>query len=253
MSERVRMFGIELDRLTMNQAVAQLLDWVGESEYPSRYVVTPNVDHVVMLQNNAALGAAYEDAAMVVVDGKPVLLASRLLGRPLPETVPGSDLCPALFDAAKYRGGVLRVFLMGAAEGVADRAAEEIRARWPWVEVCGVYSPPMGFCVSTPANSVAQEKINAAKPDILMVGLGAPKQEIWVHAMRDRLQVKVILCIGATIDFLAGEKARAPVWMRKAGLEWLHRAISEPRRLLGRYLHDAWVFPRLVVKEWFHK
>ena len=253
MLERVRLFGIELDRLTMDQAVIQLLDWIGEPEYHSRYVVTPNVDHVVKLQKNAELSAAYADADMVVVDGKPVLLASRLLGKSLPETVPGSDLSPALFEAAKYRKERVRVFLMGAAEGVAGRAAEQIGVRWPWVEVCGVYCPPMDFGVNSPANALVVEKINTVKPDILMVGLGAPKQEIWVHTMRGRLHVKVILCIGATIDFIAGEKARAPVWMRKVGLEWLHRVISEPRRLFGRYLHDAWVFPRLVIKEWFHK
>lgn len=252
MLDRVKMFGIEIDRLTMEQAVTQLLDWTGEPEYRCCYVVTPNVNHVVELQNNAAFRAAYRHAEMVVVDGKPVLLASRLLGKSLPETVPGSDLCPALFEAARARGW-LRVFLLGAADGVAGRAASAIQARWPWVEICGVYSPPMGFSASSPANAVALEKVNAARPDVLVIGLGAPKQEIWVHAMRTQLNVKVALCVGATIDFLAGEKSRAPLWMRKIGLEWLHRVLSEPRRLLPRYLRDAWVFPGLAIKEWLRK
>jgi len=252
MTERIRMFGVDLDPLSMDQAVAQLLEWVAEPDYNCRNVVTPNVDHVVKLQKNAAFRAAYADASMVVVDGKPVLLASHLLGTPLPETVPGSDLGPALFTAANARNGI-RVFLFGAAEGVAERAAANIQSRWPRVEVCGVYSPPMGFSAEAPANAIALAMINAAKPDVLIVGLGAPKQELWVHAMRNQLQVKVSLCIGATIDFLAGEKARAPVWVRKLGLEWLHRIVSEPRRLLGRYAHDAWVFPRLLIKEWLQK
>lgn len=252
MFDRVKMFGIEIDRLTMDQAVVQLLDWIGEQEYHCRYVVTPNVDHIVKLQNNEAFRIVYKDAEMVVVDGKPVLLASRLLNKLLPETVPGSDLCPALFEAARARGK-LRVFLLGAADGVADRAATAIQERWPWVEICGTYSPPMGFSASSPANEVALEKINAASPDVLVIGLGAPKQEIWVHAVRDQLNVKVALCVGATIDFLAGEKTRAPHWIRKIGLEWLHRAMSEPRRLLLRYMHDAWVFPWLVIREWLSK
>jgi N-acetylglucosaminyldiphosphoundecaprenol N-acetyl-beta-D-mannosaminyltransferase len=111
----------------------------------------------------------------------------------------------------------------------------------------------MGFSVNTSSSNIALEKINAAKPDVLVVGLGAPKQEIWVHAMRSVLQVKVALCTGATIDFLAGEKKRAPVWIRRIKMEWLHRALSEPRRLLGRYLYDAWVFPRLLIKEWIRR
>lgn len=249
MPDRIRMFNIEIDRLTMGQAVEQLLLWVEKSEFSCRYVVTPNVDHVVKLQKNDTFRAAYDAADMVVVDGKPVLLASRLLGKSLPETVPGSDLCPALFELANQGTG-LRVFLFGAADGVAERAAEAIQSRWPNIDVCGVYSPPMGFHADAPSNAVALEKINAAKPDVLLVGLGAPKQEIWTHAMRDRLQVKVALCVGATIDFLAGEKARAPIWVRRIGMEWLHRALSEPRRLLGRYVYDAWVFPRLFIREW---
>ena len=92
--------------------------------------------------------------------------------------------------------------------------------------------------------------IEQAEPDLLVVGLGAPKQELWVHAHRDRLHAKVALCVGATIDFLAGEKARAPRWMRRMRLEWLHRLLSEPRRLAKRYARDAWVFPQLVWGEW---
>jgi N-acetylglucosaminyldiphosphoundecaprenol N-acetyl-beta-D-mannosaminyltransferase len=252
MNERVMMFGIGIDKLTMQQATARLLDWAARDEYACRYVVTPNVDHVVKLQTDAALRAAYASAAMVVVDGKPVLLASRLLGTPLPETVPGSDLCPALFEASRHRAPIT-VFLLGAADGVADRAGQAIEQRWPWVKVCGVFSPPMGFNAQATASATAIEMINMAKPDVLIIGLGAPKQELWVHAVAGKLHAKVALCAGATIDFLAGEKARAPVWMRRLGIEWLHRALTEPRRLLGRYLHDGWVFPRLMFKEWIKK
>lgn len=252
MNDRVTMFGIGIDKLTMQQATLRLLDWSARDDYSCRYVVTPNVDHVVKLQTDAALRAAYAGASMVVVDGKPVLLASRLLGTPLPETVPGSDLCPALFEASRY-GPPITVFLLGAAAGVADRAREAIEQRWPWVTVCGVFSPPMGFNAHADASAIAIEMINQAKPDILIIGLGAPKQELWIHAVAGKLHAKVALCAGATIDFLAGEKARAPVWMRRLGIEWLHRALTEPRRLLGRYLHDGWVFPRLMLKEWMKK
>lgn len=249
MADRIKLFGIMIDRLSMDQAVARLLEWIEESAYDCRYVVTPNVDHIVKLEMSETFRDAYRDAALVLVDGKPVRLVSILLGKPLPETVPGSDLGPALFDASKSCGG-LSVFLLGAAEGVAEKAALAIKEQWPWVTVCGVFSPPMGFDAVSPASETAITMIREAAPDVLVVGLGAPKQELWVHAVRGRLHVKVVLCIGATIDFLAGEKQRAPVWMRRFGLEWLHRMLSEPRRLLLRYIHDAWVFPRLIIAEW---
>ena len=123
-------------------------------------------------------------------------------------------------------------------------------AQWPHVEVCGTYSPPLGFERDPTENSAIIERVNAARADVLVVGLGAPKQELWVAAQRHRLQVKTALCIGATIDFLAGEKSRAPRWMQRCGLEWMHRVASEPRRLFKRYARDAWIFPQLVWNEW---
>jgi N-acetylglucosaminyldiphosphoundecaprenol N-acetyl-beta-D-mannosaminyltransferase len=252
MSSRVVLFGIGIDALTMRQAVERMLAWIGEDRISCRFVVTPNVDHIVKLQHDAAFKAAYGDAAMVVVDGKPVLAASRLLGRPLPETVPGSDLAPALF-AACDNSRKLRVFLFGAADGVALRAAQFIEKNWPWIQVCGTYSPPMGFSSDAPASATAIQLINSSNADVLVIGLGAPKQEIWVASVKSQLRVKLALCIGASIDFMAGEKRRAPLWMRRIGLEWVHRALSEPRRLIPRYAYDAWVFPRLFVKEWFDR
>jgi N-acetylglucosaminyldiphosphoundecaprenol N-acetyl-beta-D-mannosaminyltransferase len=252
MTERVEMFGIGIDALTMCQAVERMLTWICDDLTSCRFVVTPNVDHIVKLQRDSAFKAAYLAAAMVVVDGKPVLAASRLLGRPLPETVPGSDLAPALF-AASGAGRPLRVFLFGAADGVAARAAERIEKSWPWIKVCGTYSPPMGFSSQAPSSPIAIDLINSSNADVLVIGLGAPKQEIWIASVKSQLRVKVALCIGASIDFMAGEKKRAPRWMRRIGMEWIHRALSEPRRLIPRYAYDAWVFPRLLVKEWFNR
>ncbi len=203
-----------------------------------------------MFQEHAGLRAAYADASLVLADGMPVVWASRLLGRPLPERVTGSDLAPALFAAAAERGG-LRVFLLGAAPGVAERAATKIAQRWPAVQVIDTYSPRLGFERDPAENAEIQSRIAAARPDVLLVGLGAPKQELWVHAHRREIQAPVALCVGATLDFLAGQRERAPVWMRKTGLEWIYRLAGEPRRLAGRYARDAWVFPRLVLRELF--
>lgn len=233
----------------MREAVERLSGWVRAAARPCRYVVTPNVDHAVMYQSNAALRAAYADAALVLADGMPVVWASRLLRRPLPERVTGSDLVPALFAGATP-DRPLRVYLLGAMPGVADRAARHIAERWPGVVVVGTYSPPLGFERDAQENARILRRIADAKPDALIVGFGAPKQELWVHAQRERIDASVVLCVGATIDFLAGEKRRAPVWMRRAGVEWLHRCLTEPRRLARRYLKDAVVFPRLLWHEW---
>jgi N-acetylglucosaminyldiphosphoundecaprenol N-acetyl-beta-D-mannosaminyltransferase len=172
-----------------------------------------------------------------------------LLGRALPERVAGSDLAPALFEAAADHGG-LRVYLLGAAPGVAVRAAARIAERWPAVTVVGTHSPPLGFEYDPAENDRILKRIADSRADLVLVGFGAPKQELWVDAHREQIAARVVLCAGATIDFLAGEKRRAPRWMRIVGLEWLHRVASEPRRLLGRYLRDAVVFPRLVAREW---
>ncbi len=246
---RVGLFGFEIDPLSMREAVDEVYAWVDRGGLRCRFVVTPNVDHSVLYQEHAGLRRAYANASLVLADGMPVVAAARLLGRGLKERVAGSDLAPALFEAADVRGG-LRVFLLGAAPGVADRAAANIARRWPAVDVVGTYSPPLGFEHDWAENEAILERIVAARPDVLLVGLGAPKQELWVDAHRQRIEAPVALCVGATIDFLAGEKRRAPRWMRRVGLEWLHRMASEPRRLLTRYLRDAWHFPRLVWREW---
>lgn len=246
---RIRLFGIEIDALRMADAVDRVFEWVSHADGTCRFVVTPNVDHTVLVQTSGELRAAYRDADLVLADGWPVVAASRLLRRPLPERVAGSDLAPALFEATKIRRP-LRVYLLGAAAGVGERAARNIQRRWPAVDVAGVYSPPLGFERDPEETRRILERIRAAAPDVLVVGLGAPKQELWVHRHRSEIAAPVALCVGATIDFLAGEKKRAPKLVQRLGLEWLHRMLSEPRRLIKRYARDAWVFPQLVWREW---
>jgi N-acetylglucosaminyldiphosphoundecaprenol N-acetyl-beta-D-mannosaminyltransferase len=249
---RVSLFGMEIDVVRMPEAVAQVLAWIDQDDGPCRYVVTPNVDHAVLFQDHAGLRQAYAGASLVLADGAPVVLASRLLGRPLPERVAGSDLVPKLFDAADAHGP-LKVYLLGGMPGVADRAAQNIAVKWPWVEVVGTASPPLGFERAPEQNAELLAEIAAIQPDLLLVGLGAPKQELWVHEHCESIAAPAALCIGATIDFLAGERKRAPKWMRRCGVEWLYRLLSEPLRLGRRYARDAWIFPRLVhqeVRQW---
>ena len=252
---KVRLFGMTIDALDMAGAVQTILQWRQQPrDATCRYVVTPNVDHVVMYQTNSDLRQAYESASLVLADGAPLVAASRLLGKPLPERVAGSDLVPALFDAAStaFEQSVvppLRVFLLGAAPGVAERATRQIHERWPGVDVVGKLSPPVGFENDPSQNERILRAVAETQPDLVLIALGAPKQELWAARHAEQLSASAALCVGATIDFLAGEKARSPKWMRQLGLEWLHRLANEPTRLAHRYLRDAWVFPQLVWRE----
>ena len=259
----VRLFGLALDPVTTDQAVARVRRWArawaadGRPAGATKVVVTPNVDHLVKLHEGfkddpgkrAAVWAAYTAADLTTADGAPVVAAAKLFGEPLPARVAGSDLVPALL-AAGTADEPVRIFLLGAPPGVADAAAEQIARTYPHAEVVGTHCPPLGFEHDAGENATILRLLDDAAPDVLCVGLGFPKQELWVHAHRDRLRCGVALCVGATIDFLAGNRARCPAWMAKAGLEWTFRLYLEPGRLAGRYARDAAGFPKVLWREW---
>jgi len=249
MTNRISLFGLDIDALDMDGAIDQIVEWL-DSDSKCRYVVTPNVDHVVMLRKNAEFRSAYQDASLVLADGCPLIAASRWLGKPLPERVAGSELIPALFDRLVQRTETTRVFLLGAMPGVAVKAARRIDRDWPHLKIAGTYSPPFGFEKDEAESESILARIEAANADVVIFGVGAPKQELWTQRYQDRIRAKTLFCVGATIDFLAGEKAQAPVWMRRSGLEWLHRCATEPKRLAKRYAMGAIAFPQIVFREW---
>jgi N-acetylglucosaminyldiphosphoundecaprenol N-acetyl-beta-D-mannosaminyltransferase len=247
-ADHISLFGMRISRVSMSESVATLLDWCRAPRGKTcRFVVTPNVDHAVMYQHRADLRSAYADASLVLADGVPLVLAAQAFGKKLPERVAGSDLVPQLLASAT---APLRLFLLGAAPGVADRAAARIQSEFPNVKVVGTYSPPIGFDNDAAENSKIIALMASAEPDLVIVGLGAPRQELWVQRHQHELPAKVAICAGATIDFLAGHRRRSPDWMRRLGLEWFYRVCGEPRRLAGRYAHDAWVLPQLLWHEW---
>src|SRR5580704_453407 len=250
--EPVELFGINLHPCRMNEAVDELCVWIAsEDAGRCRYVVTPNVNHAVLLQRHAQFARVYADADFVLADGVPIVLLARLFGRGVPERVAGSDLVPRLFDRARLDSPI-RVYLLGARPEVNARATRAVESRWPGIQVVGRDSPPFGFEQNDAENARILDQIAMARPDVLIVGLGAPKQELWVHQHREHIRAKIALCVGATIDFLAGEKQRAPQWMRRTGLEWMHRVALEPRRLSGRYFRDGLALPGLVFRELRH-
>jgi N-acetylglucosaminyldiphosphoundecaprenol N-acetyl-beta-D-mannosaminyltransferase len=178
---------------------------------------------------------------LVVPDGMPIVWASRLMGSKLKERVSGVDLIPRLAElAAKRRYGI---YLLGASERSSRRASEVLKKRFPKLRIVGRHCPPVSPLAEMDHDTILR-RIERAQPDILLVAMGHPKQEQWLSMHRHRLKVPLCMGVGASLDFLAGEVSRAPVWMQTAGLEWLYRAAHEPRRLTQRYLVDAYGLAR---------
>lgn len=197
------------------------------------YVVTPNIDHVVLADDNGAFRESYRHAALSLVDGQPLVWASRMLGEQLPEKISGADLILPLMERAAQKNW--RVYFMGAGPGVAQKAADEVHKRYG-TNVVGCDAPKVSVDPAAEENAQAVEKIAAAKPDIVLVALGAPKQEIWMHRCAAQYAPAVAFGIGAGLDFIAGTVKRAPKWMSSSGLEWAYRLSREPKRMWRRYL-----------------
>jgi len=242
---RLRLGRLEIDRLAFAEAVDAVEALVARRQ--GGMVLTPNVDHVVLAERRDDFGAAYAAADLSLADGQPIVWASRLLGAPLPAKISGSDLLLPLMERAASRGW--RVFLLGGPPGVADAAARRLR-RTPGVQVAGVAAPFVRVgSGADPEGDAAAGEVRAARPDLVLVALGAPKQELWMHRHRRALAPAVLLGVGASLDFLVGRVRRAPRLVSSAGLEWLWRLAHEPRRLWRRYLVEDPRFVAILARE----
>ncbi len=241
---RVAIGSLEVDRLSFDDAVARIIE-LAETKRGG-YIVTPNVDHVVLAEHDARFRAAYQHAALSVCDGFPLLLTSRLLGATLPEKISGSDLAMPVLQQAAARN--LRVFFLGAAPGVAEKARAKVAEMLPALQVVGTSSPMVNMDHPPSARDEIVAELNAAQPHIVFVAFGAPKQELLCYEIAERVKPAVLLGIGATLDFLAGTVKRAPSWMSRVGLEWVYRLAHEPKRMAHRYLVRDTQYPYIVAK-----
>ena len=230
--KKIRLGTIHADFVTFNQSI-DIIDRLISSRQGG-FVVTPNVDHVVQAEHHEGLRTAYRHAALSLVDGTPLLWISRLLGSPLPEKISGSDLVRPLLERAAATG--MRVYFLGSAPGVGDRAAQILRTEMPDLKIVGVDSPPMGFDKDPALEHAVLEKATAANPDLVMIALGCPKQELLMDRWHRRMAPAVMLGIGASLDFIAGHAKRSPKWMSRWGLEWAYRLSQDPKRMAERYL-----------------
>jgi N-acetylglucosaminyldiphosphoundecaprenol N-acetyl-beta-D-mannosaminyltransferase len=230
--------GVRLHALREEQCVEHVVSAIAAGR--GGWVVTPNLDHLRRLRRDASFKERYRRADLAVADGMPLVWACRLQRTPLPGRVAGSDLIWSLSRAAAEHGAA--VYLLGGDPGTADEAARELCARFAGLRIAGTHCPAPGF-ESRPGDIEAiVASLMAARPDIVFVALGSPKQEMLIERLRDNLPRAWWLGVGISFSFVAGRVKRAPVWLRKIGCEWLHRMAQEPGRLAGRYLVDGLPF-----------
>lgn len=230
---RSRMLNVWVDNLSMQELMATLQEGV---------VFTLNPDHLFHLQRNAAFYEAYRQADFITSDSKYVYWSLGWIGRRIKEKVSGSDIVPTFCHHHRDDPAV-KVFLLGAAPGIAQKARERINAREGREIAVGAHSPSMNFVNDEREIKEVLDIINASGATVLIVGLGAPKQEIWIVRYRQAMPgVKIFMGVGATIDYEADAVDRAPRWMTRNGLEWAYRLATEPGRYWRRYLRDMEFF-----------
>lgn len=237
--ETVALMGVPISNVLMDEAI----DFIDASIRRGGFhqIATANVDFVKNAIADPTMQQILFGCDLVVPDGMPLVWISRLLNCPLRERVCGVDMVPKLAELSVRRG--YRIFLLGAKESISRKAAENLQERFPGLKICGRYSPPISSLEDMDHDYILRI-IESAQPDILLVAFGNPKQEKWIAMHRDRLAVPACIGIGGTLDFVAGEIPRAPVWMRESGLEWLYRCLQEPLRLTKRYASN---FSALVM------
>jgi len=209
------------------------------------YTCMPNVYCAVLYHKNTYFRKALSSADFVIADGLPLVWFSKLKGRKI-DRIRGSDLILSLCELSKEQG--FSHFFYGGEPSIPEMLSKNLAKKYPWLDVVGTYAPPFRPFGHREDLSVIEE-INRSNPDILWVGLGAPKQEVWMHQHRNQFQAPMMIGVGAAFDFLSGAKKPAPTWMQNCGLEWLVRWTQEPRRLSKRYIWYNSVFLMLVLSD----
>lgn len=249
MAQKIPFMGIYIDNLDADEIVEHIFLCVKRKK-PVQ-VVGVNVDQIVTINKNETSKKIFREAELVFIDGKPIKLMCSILGKTVKRRITGPDLMEYICKkGAKYK---LKIFLLGAGPGVAKRCGEILEEKYPGIVVTGSYSPPFGF-----QNDIEElDKINLmlkqSNSDLLFVGMGSPKQDIFIYENKDKYDIPVSFSMGAALDFIAGNVRRAPRWMINCGLEWLHRISQNPKRLWKRYLVTDMAIIPLFIKELFKK
>jgi N-acetylglucosaminyldiphosphoundecaprenol N-acetyl-beta-D-mannosaminyltransferase len=245
--KKVELFGLDIDALTFKDSVDALAAAAVQQDGRAKVVVTPNVDHIVRLDANPEFKALYAQADFMFADGMPVVWASKLVDRPVPERVTGADLFVSLCQRAQEQGW--QVVILGGDEHREASIRQGFATHYPRLRV-EIISPSMRY---DPFGAEAQEhadRIRALAPQVVFVCLGMPKQEQWAFRYAPTLPGGIVLCAGMAMMFAIGMQRRAPKWMQRSGTEWLWRLASEPRRMAHRYLVQDTKYFKLVWELW---
>jgi N-acetylglucosaminyldiphosphoundecaprenol N-acetyl-beta-D-mannosaminyltransferase len=243
--DRLIICDIPVDSLTMDEVLELISAHIKTKRKTT--IFTPNADHVVKARFDQELKKAYSEADLSLVDGMPLVWVSGIFGKRLPQRINGTNLFLKLCETCSERG--FSMFLLGAREEVTGKAVNTIHKRFPSLKLSGSYTPPFEAVFEDDEVWKIAEQVNRARPDIVCVAFGCPKQEKWISRYRESLDATIFLTIGASLDFISGRLRRAPEWIQNAGLEWLWRLAQEPRRLWKRYLIGNTIFLYMIVKE----
>jgi N-acetylglucosaminyldiphosphoundecaprenol N-acetyl-beta-D-mannosaminyltransferase len=235
---RLDVYGLKFDPVTEDDAVERVIE-LTESRNGA-FVVTPNLELMRQGHERPEARRHVEEADLVLADGMPVVWASRIAGRPLPERVAGSSIFEPVARRAAAAG--LSIFLLGGEPTVADRLAEQLRASIPGLDIVGTYCPPRGFLDDPQEFEAVVAAVGEHRPQLVAIGLPFELGSRIAEELIERLPESCFFNVGVTFSFLAGDIRRAPSWMQRLGLEWLHRLLQEPRRLFRRYLVDGPAF-----------
>lgn len=232
--EKQPLLNTYVNNLSMDETLNEICRLVDNKQ--KSYVVAINVDVVMKMEKDQYLKKITDEADLTLVDGKPLVWIAKWHKHPVKAKISGSDLVPELCKVAAERG--YSVYIIGGAEGVAEKAKRNLERNLAGIKIVGTYSPPFGF----EKNEIELQKINTVisdgHPDLVIVCFGCPKQEKWIYENYMKYNGTVSICAGATVDFLAGNVNRAPKWMADHGFEWMYRLFQEPKRLFKRYLVD---------------
>lgn len=241
--ERIPFMGIYIDNITIDDMVNNIFEMI-QIKKPVQ-IVGVNVDQYLLTRKNTYSKKIFDEAGLVFVDGKPIMPMSKLLGYPIKQRTTGPDLMEILCErGAKYN---FKIFLLGAGPGVAQKCGEILKNKYPGIIIAGTYSPPFGFQNNKEEINRINSMLRASNADMLFVGMGSPKQDIFIYENMHNYQIPVSFSMGAAIDFIAGNIKRAPRWMINLGLEWLYRVSQDPKRLWKRYfINDMHIFPIFI-------
>jgi len=246
-SDKVDVFGYSISARGVERDVKEAFEWVKDRQR-ARYMACANPHSLVVASRDFEFREALKEADILIPDGIGIILAAKAMNTPIGDRVSGSEYFIRMTEMAQGSGG-LKYFFLGSSENVLARIGFRLQREYPSIDVCGTYSPPYKNIFSASDNAQILTAINNSKPDVLWVGMTAPKQEKWIYQNRSKLDVPFIGAIGAVFDFYAGTKARSSIFWQKYGLEWLPRFFREPRRLWERNMKSTPIFLSWIVRE----